>query len=511
MNTTQIISSLINLFRTLLPNVLAKKDPQASPNSTQGRDLQINPVAFNITEELWGMFSTKAKTNLPLKDALNEMAVSPDDDDAAASLRLQIKKLLTKDHSLRDIIKGKLNEVTASGFHLNYSIGLSSFKWLEVLDKNDDTLKRLEMIRQFRCGVPIHHITEAFHTDAEYIHRVNAAFSHSGTQGIISGSNVRHWLDTLDPHDNILRRLDMIGQLKSGTSPEIIARQYNTLPDYIHRISTAFEKHGAIGILTEEDFRKYRTIYPDTIRICSFNLHGTQDSNDYYRFKRIAHELSGFEPEICSFQEVISGYGIEETSGQIATWLTNITGYHYRTFFGLCHLFMDKYPEGIAVSAKYQLKNTNIIDLNKGLRGDVRPLMERFAAVAEVEIRGKKIVFASAHLDHSEDERVRPAQVEKLYHEIQRIFGKNDIYCTILAGDFNDIEGSKTIEYLIEKGYKDAYRECSPTGGNTYPSHNPYTRIDYIMVKGDVKFIQTSLILKDPSLSDHVGILAVIE
>ncbi|MBF0472269.1 MAG: endonuclease/exonuclease/phosphatase family protein [Nitrospirae bacterium] len=504
MDTTQIISSLINLFRTLLPNVLSKKD-------SQRKDLQINPVAFNVTEELWGILMSKAKTNIPLKDALNEMAVLPDDDDVAASLRLQFKKLLAKDESLQDIIGDKLNEVINSGFQLNYSIGLSSFKWLEVLDKNDATLKRLEMIRQFRCGVPLHQITEAFHTDTEYVHRVNAAFSHSGTQGVISGSNVRHWLDTLDPNDNILRRLDMIGQLKSGTPPEIIARQYNTLPDYVHRIASAFDKYGAVGILTEEDFRKYRTIYPDTIRICSFNLHGTHDSNDYYRFKRIAHELSAYEPEICSFQEVISGYGIEETSAQIATWLTNITGYHYRTFFGHCHLFMDKYPEGIAVSAKYQLKNTNLIDLNKGLRGEVHPLMERFAAVSEVEIRGKKIVFASVHLDHSEDERVRPAQVEKLHHEINRIYGKNDIYCTILAGDFNDIEDSKTINYLVEKGYKDAYRACSPSGGNTYPSHNPYTRIDYIMVKGDVKFLQTSLILKDPSLSDHVGILAVIE
>lgn len=508
MDTIQIISSLINLFRTLLPSVLVKKDPEIGAYKI---DLQINPIAFKITKELWELLSTKAKTNLPLKDALHEMAVSPDDDDVAASLRLQFKKLLDKDGSIKEILKDKINEVAAAGFYLNYSLGLSTFKWLEVLDKKDETLKRLEIIRQFRCGVPIHHITEQFHTDAQYIHRINAAFSHSGTQGIISGSNVRHWLDTLDPNDNILRRLDMIGQLKSGTPPEVIARQYNTLPDYIQRIQAAFDKYGTIGILTEEDLKKYRTIYPETIRICSFNLHGTHDSNDYYRFKRIAHELSSYEPEICSFQEVISGYGIEETSGQIATWLTNITGYHYRTFFAHCHLFMDKYPEGIAVSAKYQLKNTNIIDLNKGLRGDVHPLMERFVAVAEVEIRGKKVVFASVHLDHSDDERVRPAQVEKLYHEINRIYGKNDIYCTILAGDFNDIEGSKTIEYLLERDYKDSYRETTLSEGNTYPSHNPNTRIDYILVKGDVKFIQTSLILKDPALSDHVGILAVIE
>jgi endonuclease/exonuclease/phosphatase family metal-dependent hydrolase len=498
---------MINLFRTLLPNVLKKKDKDIDKRI----DLQINPTAFNITEQLWKLLMNKAKTNLSLAEALHDMAISPDDDDVAASLRLQFKKLLNKDESLKETIEGKLNEVTDAGFQFNYSIGLSTFKWLEVLDKNDDTLKRLEMIRQFRCGVPIHQITEQFHTDTEYIHRINAAFSHSGTQGIISGSNVRHWLDTLDPNDNILRRLDMIGQLKSGTPAEVIARQYNTLPDYIHRISTAFDKHGAIGIITEEDVRKYRTIYPDNIRICSFNLHGTRDSNDYYRFKRIAHELSVFEPDICSFQEVISGYGIEETSAQIATWLTNITGYHYRTFFGHCHMFMDKYPEGIAVSGKYPLKNTNIIDLNKGLRGNVRPLMERFAATAEVEIRGKKIVFASVHLDHSEDEKVRPAQVEKLEIELNRIYGKNDIYCTVLAGDFNDVEGSKTIEYLIDKGYKDSFRECSVSSGNTYPSHDPYTRIDYIMVKGDVKMVSASLILKDPELSDHIGILAVIE
>jgi endonuclease/exonuclease/phosphatase family metal-dependent hydrolase len=114
------------------------------------------------------------------------------------------------------------------------------------------------------------------------------------------------------------------------------------------------------------------------------------------------------------------------------------------------------------------------------------------------------------HFDH-ENPKIRLAQAEKLLRELDSLYKRKDYYARILAGDFNDVEDSPVMDFLRENGYKDAYRHCHPTGGNTFDAVTPYKRIDYIMVKGNVNFLSAELILKDPKLSDHIGVFAVIK
>lgn len=302
----------------------------------------------------------------------------------------------------------------------------------------------------------------------------------------------------------------MIRLLRSGTPAEILAKKYDALADYIYMLNDRFSKDGVIGILTEEDFEKFRLVNPEVIRICTFNLHGTHN-NDESRYKRIAHELSLLIPDLCAFQEVIRGDGMDDTSRRIARRLSHITGSHYRTHFAHCHLFMEKYPEGVSVSSRCQLRNKHIIDLNQGLRKGLRPVMERFAAATEVMIYGRRVVFASVHLDHTDNPEVRLAQAEKLLEELGHLFKKGDYHCFILAGDFNDVEGSPVMSFLRRNGFKDAFLECRQNGENTYSTVNPHMRIDYILVRGDVGFLSAELILNDPDLSDHIGVYAVIK
>lgn len=389
-------------------------------------------------------------------------------------------------------------------------------KWYELLDSHDETLRRLEMIRLLREGKKSpQEVAEKFYTSVEYLYRLNAAFSQAGVAGIFSATETRTWLDSLNKDDTVLRRLGMIHLKRTGTPLEVIAKEYNTTVDYIRRLDNGFSEHGTIGILKEMDFQKFRSIYPEHIRICSFNLKGT-NKNDHIRLHRIARELSEYSPDLCAFQEVISGSGVKETSGQIAEWLTNITGEYYRTFFVNCHLFHNKYPEGVSVAAKHAFLNTLSIDMNHDLRDGLKPIMDRYASVTETEIYRKKLLFASIHLDHDEgpdkrNSRLRHAQVEKLYNQIEKYYGTDDTYCIVLAGDFNDIEDSRVLNYLKEKGFVDVYRSLHPEGGNTYHAENPSTRIDYIMIKGDVKIHLAQLILRNPDWSDHIGLLAVIE
>ncbi len=503
MDIKTLIYGITSYLMPFMPYLLQTGPEKAVPG--EGIDIHAFMWAKDIMERL----RPKLKQRQSLKDAMAEALENPFDDDARAAFRHQLRKILESDDALTKDLSEMWITMSGQGLGVDLDKELGSTKWLDILNRNDDVLKRLEMVRLLRTGMPSEKIAAEFHTDVQYLYRVHSAFSQCGVFGILSGSNIRHWLDNMNKDDTVLRRIEMIRLLRSGTPAETIAKEYHCIKEYIYRINDRFTKNGTIGILTEDDVVKYRTLNPKIVRICSFNLQGTHN-NDIHRFKRIAAELSTNDPEICVYQEVISGAGIEETSAQIAALMTKTTGYYYRTHYGYCHQFMEKYPEGIAVSSRYALKNPQTIDLNKGLLNGLRPLMERFAAAAEIEIYGRRFLFASVHLDHSEDPMVRYAQAEKLVKSLDTLYGTG-VYCTIIAGDFNDIETSPVIEYLKEQGYTDTYRACHKTGGNTFSSTDPHTRIDYIMAKGDVRVHWAELILKGPSLSDHIGVYAVIE
>jgi len=113
---------------------------------------------------------------------------------------------------------------------------------MDIADRNDEVLKRLEIIRLLTTGMPPEDIASQFNIDIEYLYRINAAFSLSGVSGILSGPDIRNWLDSLNKDDPIIRRLEMIRLLRSGTPPHVIAKQYNAVPDYICRLNDRFSK-----------------------------------------------------------------------------------------------------------------------------------------------------------------------------------------------------------------------------------------------------------------------------
>lgn len=504
MDIESIANSLASFLAPFLGYLLKQKKYEY-----EGTEGDHDDHAWETAKALWSKLSTGIKHKPALQEVLQDTALSPYDEDALGSLRLQLKKLLSHDRTLaKELIsiweKGMPEEKRDKGFS-----GPGDMKWRDNLDSHDEVLSRIEMIRLLRAGMPPENIAKQFGTDTEYLYRLNAAFSLNGLYGILS-SDSKNWLDGLSTKDPILRRLEMIRLIRSGTPPFVVAREFDALTEYIQRINERFARNGVIGILTEDDFRKFRSEYPEVIRICTFNLNGVHENNGY-RLKRIAREMSGLDPSLCAFQEVISGRGIPETSAEIAGWMTRMTGSLYQTQFAYCHLFMEKYPEGVSISSRYRFSNVHTIDLNKGLGKDLHPLMERYASAGEVEIYGRIIVFVSVHLDHAENQGIRHAQAGKLLNELKHLYKEKDYYCFILAGDFNDLEDSPVMAFLKKEGYRDTYRECNAGGGNTFTSSDPHKRIDYIMVKGNVRFLSAGLVLDNPGLSDHIGVFSVIE
>jgi len=378
--------------------------------------------------------------------------------------------------------------------------------------QDDLILKRLEMLRLLRSGESPEAIAVQFHVSPDFLYQLNAAFSLNRVFGILQESALTNWWDPLGKEDAVLRRIEMVRLFRTGTAAALISKAFHTTEEYVERLHNRFLKYGVTGILTEEDFQKFRAINPEVIRIGSYNLHGVQEDNDPVRFRQIAYELSGFDLDLCAFQEVIAGGGIEDTSVQTARWMTEMTGFHYKTHFEECHLFHNKYPEGVSVASRYELTGVYRIDLNYGLQDGLTPHMDRYAVAVVVEVYGRKVVFVSIHLDHHENPQVRLAQAERLESELDRIVG-DSVYCRILAGDFNDAENSPVMAFLKAQGYKDCYRACHSEGGNTFPTQNPSTRLDYIMVKAastSSRVLSAQLVLKNHEMSDHLGVVAVI-
>ncbi len=394
----------------------------------------------HLAKVVWSKLSAEMAREPRLREGVDEVISAPDDPDALALLRMQLKKLLAKNHALAralDEIIGQRQE----GFPEDREGG-----WRDLLGKDDKVLQRLEMIYLLRSGIPPEEVARRLHVDVSYLFLVNARFSLAGVAGLLSGDVMESWLDRLGRNDPVLRRLDMVGLVRSGTPVSVVARAYNALDEYVERICDRFSRSGVAGVLTEDDFDRFRVLYPATIRVCSYNLHGTHnDGNEGQRFRRISRELARQDPHAAAFQEVVSGKGIEETSAQIARWVSSITGYHYRSRFEYCHDFMERYPEGIALSLRCKTRNVRGIDLTH-LPGGLTPTLARKALVAEAEVYGRKVVFVSLHLDHSADSQVRLAQAEKLVRELT--VGAADAPCSIIAGDFNDTEDSPVVRYL---------------------------------------------------------------
>ena len=135
--------------------------------------------------------------------------------------------------------------------------------------------------------------------------------------------------------------------------------------------------------MTEEEIGRFRALFPPNIRIASYNLHGThRDGDEARRFRRIARQIARFDPHAASFQEVLSGAGIEDTGVQISRFLSSMTGYDYKSQFSYCHQFMEKYPEGVALSVRSLVEGTKTIDLTR-LPGGLAPALPRNALAGE--------------------------------------------------------------------------------------------------------------------------------
>lgn len=470
-------------------------------------DAYFDTYTIHATRQIWSLLRETITARQELRSCFDAYAAAPEDESRKNTFEAGLKTVLFRDRALAGELYSVVRELQKScvGTQRAAEVPLE-----HVLPPTSETFRRLEILKLLRSGVEPGRIAERFKMQISDVFRINYDYSIAGARGAIISEAFPAWIDQLDGNDPFLRRLEMVRLLRSGTPAAAVARQFDALEDYVLLLGQKFAQHGLPGIMTDEDVERFRAVNPNEIRILSYNLQGVR-SDGSFRFRRMARELSRYRPDLIAFQEVVSGAGVDDTGGQIARWLSSMTGQHYRSHFAYCHQFMDKYPEGVAVCSRVPVKELTIIDLTIGLPKGLRPSMDRRAQMIETTLFGRKVILVSLHLDHVGAGEVRLAQAEKLLSELDRLTINADCYALILAGDFNDSQDSPALKLLKDAGYKDSYRACHKEGGNTFPVPQPDARIDYILVKGPAEVVSAEVILNNPDFSDHLGVVTVLK
>jgi len=156
---------------------------------------------------------------------------------------------------------------------------------------------------------------------------------------------------------------------------------------------------------------------------------------------------------------------------------------------------------GVAILSKYPLSDVKNYSLPTAVStgGERRTLATAIITFPD----GKKIIFASTHLDAQKEDTNRMLQIRKIVELL-----KQENLPVLIAGDFNAIPGSRVINVL------DSFftRSCINSCGFTIPVINPNKTIDFIAFSPSDKFsVSSHRVIDEKYASDHLPVRAVIQ
>lgn len=232
----------------------------------------------------------------------------------------------------------------------------------------------------------------------------------------------------------------------------------------------------------------------NTIRVMTYNIHHCNPPSAGTRIDidAIARVITKENPDLVALQEVDvnterSGKGINQ-----AKELAKQTGMHFFFSKAIDHQGGDY---GVAVLSRLPILDSTrfILPIDPAIGGEVRTI----AAITVEVAKGKKIVFASTHLDLKEQNRISQAEL------IVKHFGESKLPM-ILGGDFNALMDSPVMRFLGQH-FSRSCQDCKPT----IPVVNPNRAIDFILFGPDRGFkSQTTRVIDEQYASDHLPVVA---
>lgn len=173
--------------------------------------------------------------------------------------------------------------------------------------------------------------------------------------------------------------------------------------------------------------------------------------------------------------------------------------YPQKSWLKLFHFIPILKNQANAIVSKYDLINTEYINLNNGTK--------RIIIKTDIIVEDKKITILLVHLVLGI--RTRTKQIKQLIEVVNNL--DNPI---ILMGDFNTFKGSKEIEELLRKTdlkYQNGILENNKNKENKYtqPAYKPSKILDYILISDKINVLNYKIL--DAELSDHLPVYVECE
>lgn len=116
MDIGALASSVTTALVPLLPYLLKAGEKAAEETGTKVADQSLE-----WAKSLWSKLKPKVDAKPAALEAAQDVAQTPDDEDAQAALRVQVKKLLAEDQSLAEEVRRWLEQGKAAGITVTAS------------------------------------------------------------------------------------------------------------------------------------------------------------------------------------------------------------------------------------------------------------------------------------------------------------------------------------------------------------------------------------------------------
>ena len=231
------------------------------------------------------------------------------------------------------------------------------------------------------------------------------------------------------------------------------------------------------------------------LRVLSYNTHHCEGLDGKIDVARIARVIMTSGADIVALQELDQR---AERTGKVdqAQEIAALTGMQMR--YGAAMEFQGGHY-GQAILSRWPIWRFNVHFLPNPSNREPRIAVSSMIQTA----MGYTVRFVGLHLDAAAEDETRWLQVNAL----REAFGEEKALPTILAGDFNDVPGSRSMDRLFKDWADTSFGNPSPTS----PANAPAQRIDYVLLRPKIWGVVRSDGLDESVASDHRPLLVTLQ
>ncbi|HVF39940.1 MAG TPA: endonuclease/exonuclease/phosphatase family protein [Gemmatimonadaceae bacterium] len=256
-----------------------------------------------------------------------------------------------------------------------------------------------------------------------------------------------------------------------------------------------------VAVLASGCATAVRSSSADTIRVLIYNIHAGKDAKGIDNLERVANIIRDTRADIVLLQEVDKRTARSGNVDQIAT-LATLTGFHGA--FGKT-LDYQGGDYGIAVLSRWPIHHDTLIKL------PVEPPQARSGGIYEprgalravIQSPGGTLRILNTHIDASREDFYRRQEAATLVRTGAAM--RSEGGTALIGGDLNSEPESGVMGMFASAGWRDLWKSCGVTDGNSYPADKPIKRIDYLLTAGEAKCTRAEVLVTEAS--DHRPVL----